>query len=138
MSTDWLDIMREKVNVKVRKHSIHDEDVLQMSCRTWFDLRYPHLKMLLHHSPNEGLLVNKARDGAKRKAMGVRAGFPDFIFLYPSKGVPFLCLELKTETGRQSHAQKNYQQLVESVGAKYCIVRSFVEFVQSIEEYINE
>ena len=124
-------------NKPQRRKPIYLEDRLQASCRYWFDTQYPQYRILLHHSPNEGLLVKSSRDGAKRKAMGVRAGFPDFIFLLPNKEYPYLAVELKTEKGRQSDSQKEYQKVVESVGGKYVIVRSIEEFIREINSYIN-
>lgn len=136
-NNDWLEAMRRKANEPVRRRPSHEEDNLQISCRTWFDLQYPQLRLLLHHSPNEGLLVKRAADGAKRKAMGVRAGFPDFIFLLPTKVAPYLCVELKTAKGKQSDSQKQYQQLVEQHGGKYVVVRSLDEFIKTIKQYVN-
>ena len=126
------------LNKPQRRRPVYLEDKLQTGCRYWFDAQYPQYRILLHHSPNEGLLVKSSRDGAKRKAMGVRAGFPDFIFLLPNKEYPYLAVELKTEKGRQSDSQKEYQKVVESVGGKYVIVRSIEEFIREINSYINK
>jgi len=114
------------------------EDKLQMACKYWFDCQYPALAPLLHHSPNEGKLVMKSRDGAKRRAMGMRAGFPDFIFLQPSRNYPYLAIELKSEKGRQTEAQKAYQQAVENAGGKYAIVRSIEDFMKLINKYLDQ
>lgn len=114
------------------------EDKLQMACRYWFDMQYPRLALLLHHSPNEGRLMHTARDGAKRKAMGVRAGFPDFVLLVATERSPYLCIELKAEKGRQSEAQKNYQKAVEeNGGGEYIICRTLDEFKAAIEDYLK-
>lgn len=107
-----------------------------MSCKYWFDCQYPQYRLLLHHSPNEGILMRHDRDGAKRKAMGMRAGFPDFIFLMPNSSYPFLAIELKTAKGRQSDHQKEYQQAVEMAGGKYVIIRSLDEFMEEIKSYL--
>lgn len=128
----------EMLNKPQRRRPMYLEDRLQTGCRCWFDAQYPQYRILLHHSPNEGLLVKSSRDGAKRKAMGVRAGFPDFIFLLPNKEYPYLAIELKTEKGRQSDSQKEYQKAVESVGGKYVIVRSIEEFMREISSYVNK
>lgn len=77
------------------------------------------------------------RDGAKRKAMGMRAGFPDFIFLMPNNSYPFLAIELKSAKGRQSGHQKEYQQAVERAGGKYVIIRSLDEFMEEIKTYLS-
>lgn len=133
-----FDDMLAAANQPARKHMGHEEDKLQMSCRTWFDYAYPKQSLLLHHSPNEGLLKNSARDGAKRKAMGMRPGFPDFILLLPHAGKPYLCIELKTKKGRQSEAQRIYQQHVEACGGAYEIVRSLDEFMTLVNEWMGK
>lgn len=138
VSDDFLEAMRRKANASVRRRPSHEEDRLQISCRYWFDAQYPEYSLLLHHSPNEGLLVKRAADGAKRKAMGVRPGFPDLVLLLPNKAYPFLCLELKTEKGRQSDSQKEYQHMVEIVGhGRYVVVRSLQEFMDVVKSYIS-
>ena len=77
------------------------------------------------------------RDGAKRKAMGMRAGFPDFIFLLPNKVYHYMALELKVGKNKQSEHQKEYQQAVEQAGGRYVVIYSLEEFVSAIKEYIN-
>lgn len=136
----------------LRKHPRHDEDQLQIRCKGWFDKVYcdqhlllekhvpkedtERIKLLLHHSPNEGQLPRSDRDGAKRKAMGVRAGFPDFILLMPGQGYSYLAIELKTPKGRQSESQKAFQKAVEWSGGRYIIVRSLEEFKEIIMHYL--
>lgn len=114
----------------------HDEDTIQMSCVTWFRYTYPQYRRLLHHSPNGGR--RDAREGARFKAMGVQAGFPDLILLVPANGYHGLFIELKTETGRQQATQKEYQQLVEAEGYCYKVVRSRDGFIETIKEYLEE
>ena len=134
---DQLDRLRALCNTPTkRRRPSHEEDRLQMACRTWFDLQHKELSILLHHSPNEGLLVKQAKDGAKRKAMGVRAGFPDFIFLKPNRFYPYLAVELKTAKGKQSVHQQAYQRAIEKNGGRYCIARSLEEFIKIINDYL--
>lgn len=133
----YRQLMNSVPKPKAKRQYSHKEDDLEKSCRIWFDLQYPDLKLLLHHSPNEGLLPKNEKDGAKRKAMGVRAGFPDFILLIPNKDFPFLAIELKTATGRQSESQKNYQKAVETAGGKYVICRSIDDFINEISNYMS-
>lgn len=134
---DNLDKMRSMANAPTRRRPRYLEDRLQMACKYWFDCQYPQYRLLLHHSPNEGLLMKHDRDGAKRKAMGMRPGFPDFIFLLPNRQHPYLALELKSEKGRQSDHQKEYQLAVEQAGGKYVIVRSLDEFIGQINAYMD-
>lgn len=137
MADDVLDRMRTMANAKTRKRPTYREDRLQIDCKYWFDCQYPQYRLLLHHSPNEGLLMKHDRDGAKRKAMGMRPGFPDFIFLMPNRQYPYLAMELKSEKGRQSDHQKEYQQAVENAGGRYRVIRSLDEFMREINGYLN-
>lgn len=114
------------------------EDKLQIACKAWYDAAYPKYRLLLHHSPNEGKLMMRDRDGAKRKAMGMRAGFPDFILLVPSGEWPYLCAELKSPKGRQTESQRLYQQVVEMSGGRYEIVRSLDEFRGLISDWMKQ
>lgn len=135
---DQLEKLRALCNTPVkRRKPSHEEDRLQITCRVWFDLQHKDLSILLHHSPNEGLLVKRASDGSKRKAMGVRAGFPDFIFLKSNRFYPYLAIELKTQKGKQSEHQIAYQKAIEANGGKYVVVRSLEEFMSEINEYLN-
>lgn len=135
---DQLEKLRALCNTPVkRRKPSHEEDRLQITCRVWFDLQHKGLSILLHHSPNEGLLVKRASDGAKRKAMGVRAGFPDFIFLKSNRFYPYLAIELKTQKGKQSEHQRAYQKAIEANGGKYVVVRSLEEFMSEINEYLK-
>lgn len=137
MADNVLDRMRTMANAKTRKRPTYREDRLQIDCKYWFDCQYPQYRLLLHHSPNEGLLMKHDRDGAKRKAMGMRPGFPDFIFLMPNRQYPYLAMELKSEKGRQSDHQKEYQQAVENAGGRYRVIRSLDEFMREIYGYLN-
>lgn len=135
---DQLEKLRALCNTPVkRRKPSREEDRLQITCRVWFDLQHKDLSILLHHSPNEGILVKRASDGAKRKAMGVRAGFPDFIFLKSNRFYPYLAIELKTQKGKQSEHQIAYQKAIEANGGKYVVVRSLEEFMSEINEYLK-
>lgn len=120
-----------EVNVQLR-----DEDDLQRACVCWFDLQYPQYRLRLHHSPNGG--KRNAIEAAKFKQMGVRAGFPDLLLLIPNKYYPFMGIELKTKTGRQSDHQKAYQKEFDSIGAKYVVCRSLEEFIEVVNGYLAE
>lgn len=135
---DILNALHSKANGSAtRGRAVYGEDRLQKDCIRWFDYQHRHYRLLLHHSANEGRLVHSARDGAKRKAMGMRAGFPDLIFMQPNRHFPYLALELKTAKGRLSESQKEYQKAVENAGGCYAVIRSLDEFINTINEYIN-
>ena len=113
----------------------HIESTLQQTCVRWFRLQYPSLSRLLFAVPNGG--ARRKIEGAIMKAEGVLAGVSDLILLYPSAGFHALCIEMKTEKGRQQPSQKIFQQEVEKVGYKYIVCRSVDDFINEINEYIK-
>lgn len=114
----------------------HIEDNIQIACVRWFSLQYPDLAILLHHSPNGG--KRNVREAARFKTMGVRAGFPDLVLLYPSSGFHGLLIELKTQSkgSRQTPNQKAYQEAATKQGYKYVICRSFDDFHREVKDYL--
>jgi hypothetical protein len=124
--------MGELEGFKFRRH---DESNLQMSCVRWFRLQYPEMAGLLFAVPY-GSKRGKVT-AAILKAEGALAGVSDLLFLMPAGTWPYLCIEMKTKTGRQSPAQKEFQNNVEAVGARYALVRSFDEFVSLIRNYVK-
>lgn len=150
--TTFAELMKEQ---GVTRKRTHEEDELQMACKEWWDYAYCHelairldlsrrsvnklrglLRLLLHHSPNEGELPDR-RAGAKRKRMGVRAGFPDFILLIGNAEHSTLSVELKSAKGRQSAAQKEYEEAVRLAFGKYALVRSRDQFEEVVREYME-
>lgn len=113
----------------------HDEDNLQIACVRWFDMQYPHLKLLLHHSPNGGR--RNAREAGRFKAMGTRPGFADLVLLTSRGGYGALCIEMKAERGVQSPAQKEWQRQAEMGGNLYVVCRSIEEFQKVVNEYLE-
>lgn len=112
----------------------HIESQIQQSCFAWFRLQFPDLAMLMFAVPNGG---SRRRIEAKiMKAEGVTAGVADVLFLYPSGEYHGLCIEFKTDKGRQQPSQKRFQQAVEAQGFKYAIVRSLEEFIELMKRYI--
>ena len=113
----------------------HLEEDIQMACVRWFGYQYPQYALLLHHSPNGGF--RNAREAARFKAMGTRAGVSDLILFLPRKGYHGLCIEMKTDKGTQSKAQKEWQAKVEAQGYKYVVCRSIDEFVSIMDYYVT-
>ena len=71
------------------------------------------------------------------KGEGVTAGVSDLILLVPSKDHHALCIEMKTDKGKQTELQKSWQELAEKHGNKYVICRSFDEFREIIQGYLS-
>lgn len=119
-----------------RNRPRHIEEHMQESLVAWFGLQYPEYALLLHHSPNGG--KRSAEEGRRFKLMGTRAGFPDLILLMPRHGYAYLCIELKTDKGRQSDTQRAYQHAVEANGGRYEVVRDFDTFRTLIQDYLHD
>lgn len=121
--------------VEPRRAHGNEESRLQIACVRWFRLQYPKLGNLLFSVPNG---AKRSRvTGAILKAEGAMPGVSDLILLYPSGGTPYLCIEMKTEKGRQSDAQKEFQAAVQGVGGRYELVRTFEAFVELVKGYLG-
>ncbi len=114
----------------------HLESQLQIVCVKWFRYAYTPLAPLLFAVPNGG--KRNVKEAAKLRSEGVRAGVSDLILLCPSRDGAYhsLCLEMKTERGRQTELQKAWQIEVEKQGNKYVVCRSLEEFMDAITEYL--
>lgn len=113
----------------------HEESQLQRICVRWFRLQYPEFAKLLFSVPNGG--ARNKREAGILKAEGVTAGVADMILLIPSGGFASLCIEFKTDKGKQQETQKEWQKAVEKAGNKYVIVRSFDNFRNEIDTYLK-
>jgi hypothetical protein len=71
--------------------------------------------------------------GAMNKAMGVQAGVADMCYLKPEGKVVWI--EWKTEIGKQSTEQKEFEKLCLSLGHEYKIVRNEQEFLEIINRH---
>ena len=111
------------------------ESNIQQSCVTWFRYQYQHFSKLLFAVPNGGFR-NQATAG-RLKAEGVVAGVADLILLFPNHGFHALCLEIKTDVGRQSELQRQWQAEVEKFNYKYVICRNFDDFKKQITDYLT-
>lgn len=113
----------------------HDESQLQQACYRWFSYQYSEFHGLLFAVPN-GAKVSMSQARILRSE-GLTSGVSDMLLLLPRKGYHGLCIEFKTEKGRQSDTQKQFQSMVESQGYLYVIVRSFPSFMQLIDDYVK-
>lgn len=114
----------------------HQESRSQSACVRWFRLQYPEYDKLLISVPNG--VATSATQGRILKAEGMVAGAADLLLLLPNRNHPYLCIEMKTDKGRQSPAQKEWQQAVENKAlARYAVVRSVEEFMTLITDYLN-
>lgn len=104
------------------------ESHLQAQCFQHFHNTYPNERgrlFMCHNNPRNAI------DGNRLKAQGMVAGVSDLILLRYNQ--PPLCIEFKLPEGKQQPVQKQWQQIAESTGAKYVIIRSLDEFIKLIE-----
>lgn len=131
-----FDEMLARANAEPTKRKPrHIESHIQRNCLTWFRLQYPKLRLVLFAVPNGG--ARNKREAGILKAEGVTAGVADMILLTPSGGYGALCIEFKTDEGRQRQSQEEWQQAAETAGNKYVIVRSFDNFKEEVEKYLS-
>ena len=86
-------------------------------------------KFLVFAVPNGG--SRNIREAANLKRSGVLAGAPDLVV---AKDGQVWFLEIKTQTGRQSPAQKEFQAVCESEGLVYLVISDFA----GLEKFIND
>jgi hypothetical protein len=111
------------------------ESDLQSACVQWFRLQYPQLAPLLFAIPNGGYRNNLTAIRLKRE--GVVSGVADLILLRPNSEYTSLCIEMKTDKGRQTTRQRQWQEAAEANFNKYVICRSFEEFQSVIKDYLT-
>jgi len=111
----------------------HLESKLQIQCVNWFKLQFS--LYVLFSIPNGG--ARRLIEGKILKAEGTMAGVSDLFLMYGNDKYNGLFIEMKTEKGRQSDSQKNFEKKCANFKYKYIICRSFEEFRTEITNYIN-
>lgn len=121
---------------KIRKRSSYDEHNLQAAEVRYIRGVYPDLEGVFFAVPNGG--KRTYRQASWLKEEGMKPGVSDMLLLKSTSQYGFLCIENKTQKGRQKPEQKVFQFEVERHGGKYIIVRSIDDFIQAIDNYLNE
>lgn len=116
-----------------RKPTQYRESALQSRCVAWYRRAYRAYWWSLFHVANEGR--RSIRQGARWLALGGVAGVADLVLLAPNGEVSFY--ELKTESGKQSAAQKQWQQYVEGLGYAYHVIRQLTDFTALVTEAMS-
>src|SRR5262245_62416837 len=83
------------------------------------------------HTPNEG--ERSAEYAYHLKRMGVKAGVPDLMFLL--KDQPPAFIEVKTDKGKLSLAQKAFRDSAVASGCKYAIALSVTDALRTLQEW---
>lgn len=113
------------------------EEDLHFSCMEWVKLRRHPLLDWLVHVPNGG--KRPKGEAGKLKAMGTKAGYPDFTLPRRSGCWNGLAIELKAPTGkgRVSPEQKEWLDMFSAEGWLVAVCISLDEFVAAIEIFLG-
>lgn len=107
------------------------ENIIQAEIFKWFNnnicLGNHDPQCIIFSCPNGA--TRNIREAVLLKATGVVSGVSDLIIVKQNE---IIFVEVKTETGKQSKEQKEFQKKVEKLGFKYLLVRSLEEFKQKI------
>lgn len=121
------------LNNKQRKPMSHEESHLQIACVRWFRLVHPDLVLFA--------IPNAAKRGKAlasiMKNEGILAGASDLMLMVQCNGYGGLFIEMKTEKGKQSDTQKEFESKCFTYGYKYALCRSFDEFREIITNYLK-
>jgi hypothetical protein len=119
-------------NANFKTNSMKTEDKIQQEIVMWYRNTY----CLKHHNPRNIIFSvpndsKNAVEQMRKIATGLYAGVSDLIMIHFGQ-VYFI--ELKTDTGKQSEKQKDFQTIVENQGFKYFLVRDLKIFQKIIIE----
>jgi len=122
--------------LKAKRIISHEEADIQADFFSKLNLFFPTLPDKLCFSVPNGGSRHKL-EAINMKRQGVKSGISDVIILIPKKGYASLCLEFKTEKGKQSDEQKEFQRQAEMCGNKYVVVRNVATAIGIVKEYLK-
>lgn len=124
----------------------HIESELQQSCVKWFANQYPlYWLFSVKNSSKMGGKKVKGKNGkdialeaiiAKRE--GLRKGVADLQLLYGNGEHYSLFLELKTDVGKQSKEQKEFEAYCHQNNFRYEVIRSLDQFIRVVNDYLGK
>ena len=106
-------------------------------CVKWFRVQYPQYAKLLFAIPNGG--YRSAVEAAIMQGEGVTPGVPDLFFARPAMQwrAHGLFIEMKSETGKLTPAQKDMEMRLTDSGYLVHPCNSIEKFIWIIEKYLN-
>jgi hypothetical protein len=105
---------------------------LQSHCYQWAHNTFPQTRGLLFAVPNGG--TRNKIEASQLKATGVVPGVADMLFLWHYKTYAF---EFKSGAGKQSPAQKEWEQKVKDHIAYYFLLNDADAFKYIFEKIVN-
>lgn len=108
---------------------ITEEHNIQSQCVQWYKLNYT--SGIIFSVPNAGKRSIAALNWLKQEGMCI--GAPDLVVMQPVT-LKILFIEFKTDKGKQSQAQKEFQKKCDNLDTNlYYVCRSLDEFIDIIE-----
>jgi hypothetical protein len=134
-----------------RKTTHPPEYAEQAALVRWFRLQYPHLQKLLIANLNGAKLApvngkafahlsEAARRGIAWKRLeeqGAVKGAADLFLSIPSGDYAGLYIEMKTERGKQSPEQAEFEKAVIEQGYGYCVPKGAKAAIDAILQYLE-
>lgn len=118
------------------KKTMHgNESEHQIAFAKAMQVKYPHFDKLWWHTPNGG--YRDAREGAKFKRMGTKAGVPDISLMFPSKSLHGLFIELKRGANKLTKSQEVMIKHLREAGYRVEICYSWEEAIKAVDDYLN-
>jgi len=99
----------------------HPEDGIQKACIDLLAVYEQRGKLTYLHVPNGARLTNAKRQGGRMKALGVRAGVPDLIIVWPMGRTAWI--ELKAPGGTMRATQKDWRDMLQGFGHEWYLMR---------------
>lgn len=107
--------MREKTEAKIQQE-------MYLYFNNTFCLKHHKNRCVIFSVPNDS---SSKEETMRKLATGMLPGASDLIIIFPGK---LIFVEVKTDTGRQSDVQKEFEKRVNALGFEYWLVRSLEEF----------
>lgn len=117
----------------MRSESQEQQTLFQWAA--WASGKYPKLETI-YHIPNEG--KRSLATGGKLKAEGLKAGFPDIGLPVAKRGYHGLYIEMKSQKGRLSPEQKEWQNRLTKYGNLSIVCYGFEEARDAILWYLGQ
>lgn len=126
--------LRDKHNKEAiqRKPTTYEEAKIQKAFFEWAGVFVPEYSKLIFHISNEG-----KRNSRFVKSSGIKKGVADVFVSIPSRLYHGFYIEFKTETGKQSADQKEFQEQAEKAGYKYEVCRTASDAINQLREYLK-
>jgi len=125
--------LKEINNSKQPKRNVSFEEAnIQAAFFTTANILFPALGKLLFHISNEG-----KRNKKYVKGFGIKKGVADVYLSKANSLYHGLYIEFKTEEGKQSKDQIEFQRQVETEGYKYAVCRSASSGIEVLKDYLK-